>query len=165
MTQLRMSSLENLFFSQLNDLLTAEQLVADALPRLAQSAAEPKLQAALADQWEESRTRAQRLRQVLTGLGRTNGATPCEAVRGLLRESAQIAAIPGDPAVRDAALVAAAQRLAHYEIASYGTVRTYAEMLGFTDAAERLQQSLDEEHLCNDRLTRLAVLDINADAM
>jgi ferritin-like metal-binding protein YciE len=82
-----------------------------------------------------------------------------------LRESAEIASIPGDPAVRDAALVAAAQRLAHYEIASYGTVRTYAEMLGFTDAAERLQQSLDEEHLCNDRLTRLAVLDINVEAM
>lgn len=105
---------------------------------------------------EETRNHVSRLERVFNSLGTTSAGKECEAMKGLIKEGEEVINMKGDSTVKDAALIAAAQRVEHYEIAGYGTARTFADKLGFSDAADILQDTLDEEGSADKKLTSLA---------
>ncbi|HEY2840034.1 MAG TPA: DUF892 family protein, partial [Pirellulales bacterium] len=102
-----------------------------------------------------------RLEQIFEQLGHTPRATKCKAMEGLIEEAAKLIEEQGDPAIKDAALIAAAQRVEHYEMAAYGAARTYAELLGYHQAAEALDRTLDEEKMADEKLNDLALSEVN----
>lgn len=151
-----LNSLHDLFVHEIRDLYSAEQQLVSALPKMASAATSSDLQQAFRQHLEQTRTHVTRLESILTEIGESNTGEECEGMRGLIKEGEQVLQAGGDTAVKDAALIAAAQRVEHYEIAGYGTARTYAEHLGMDDAAKILQQTLDEEGNTNKKLTKLA---------
>ncbi len=156
---MRLQSLEDVFADQVEDLYSAETQLVQALPRIAAAASHDELREALQQHLQETRGHVERLDRVrrdLPGLGNGVGAQECEGMRGLLREGEEILAAPGDPAAKDAALIAAAQRVEHYEIAAYGTARTLADQLGLRDAKDLLDETLDEESKADKLLTKIA---------
>jgi ferritin-like metal-binding protein YciE len=140
----QLDNLNDLFIEQLADLHSAETQLVDALPKMATAASHDELRQTFQHHLEETRDHLQRLDDIISGLDRTV-TKQCEAMRGLIREGEEIVSAAGDPAVRDAGLIAAAQRVEHYEIAAYGTARTLADQLDLGDARELLDQTLDEE--------------------
>lgn len=160
----RLDSLEDLFVDQLKDLYDAEQWLTSALPKMAAAAQNPGLKAAFTDHLREAQGQVNRLEEVFRSIGRTASAETCEAMKGLIVEGQEAIAAAGDPAVKDAALIAAAQRVEHYEMAGYGCARTFARQLGKADAARLLQQTLDEEGAADKKLTSLAEGIINPKA-
>lgn len=160
----RLDSLEDLLIDQLKDLYDAEQRITKALPKMAAAAHSPSLKTAFLDHLRETEGQIVRLERVFTSLGKTASAVTCQAMKGLIAEGDEAVAAEGDPAVKDAALIAAAQRVEHYEMAGYGCVRTFARQLGKTEAAQLLQETLDEEGATDKKLTALAEMSINRDA-
>jgi ferritin-like metal-binding protein YciE len=160
----KLESMEDLFLHELKDLLSAERQMTKALPKLAKAAHSPKLKEAFEGHLAETEEHVVRLEQILSGMGVAVRAEKCEAMQGLIKEGDETVKLDGDPAVKDAALIAAAQRVEHYEIASYGCARTYAEQLGKLEFSGMLQQTLDEEKAADEKLTELAMADINARA-
>jgi ferritin-like metal-binding protein YciE len=157
----QLNSLEDLFFEQLQDLYDAEQRLTKALPKMAEAAHDASLRAAFTDHLRETQNQVTRLEQVFRSAGKSPAAKTCEAMKGLIAEGDEVVSASGDPMVKDAALIASAQRVEHYEIAGYGTARTFAERLGREDAARLLQQTLDEEGAADKKLTRIAESAIN----
>jgi len=155
------NSLSDLMVQQLKDLYDCEQQLTEALPKLAQAANSPALKRAFQDHFNQTQTHVNRLEQVFRGLDCEPEAETCPAIKGIIKEGNDIASAKGDPAVRDAGLIAAAQRAEHYEIAGYGTVRTFAQHLGRNDLAQILQMTLDEEGEADKKLTTLAESGIN----
>lgn len=151
-----LKSLKDLFYHELQDLYDAEQQLAVALPRMADAAHSPELKEALTDHLTATRHHLERLDKAFTELGAVKTGVTCEAMKGLIREAESIVEAHGDPNVKDAALIGAAQRIEHYEIAAYGTARTFAEELDLDDIADLLQDTLDEEGDADERLTDLA---------
>lgn len=152
-----LQNLQDLFIHELRDLYNAEQQLVTALPKMAQAASTPELKDAFNHHLEQTRNHVNRLDSVFSDLGTTSSGEECEAMKGLIKEGEEIiSATTGSNAVKDAALIAAAQRVEHYEIAGYGTVRTYAQELGHGKAADLLQETLDEESKANKKLTSLA---------
>ncbi len=151
-----LNSLQELFVHELRDLYNAEQQLVSALPKMARAATSSDLQSAFTMHLEETRTHVNRLEKIFNSLGTTSVGKECEAMKGLLKEGEEAINARGDSAVKDAALIAAAQRVEHYEIAGYGTARTFADQLGFDDAADLLQDTLDEEGAADKKLTKLA---------
>ncbi len=152
-----LQNLQDLFIHELRDLYNAEQQLVTALPKMASAASTPELKEAFNHHLEQTRNHVTRLNTVFSELGTTGGGEECEAMKGLIKEGEDIInATAGNSAVKDAALIAAAQRVEHYEIAGYGTVRTYAQELGHSKAADLLQKTLDEEGKANKKLTSLA---------
>jgi len=151
-----LDSLRDVFEEQINDLRSAEEQLVEALPKLAAAATSPELKNAFEEHLAETKQHVERLDDVfsITGLERT-GET-CEGMRGLIKEGSETAAEPGDGMAKDAALIAAAQRVEHYEIAGYGTVVTLADHLGFDEAKDVLGQTLDEEGAADKLLTKIA---------
>lgn len=151
-----MNTLQDLFVEQLSDLYSAETQLINALPKMAQATSSKDLQKAFETHLTQTQEHVERLDQVFnqTGLKRMN--EKCKGMEGLIKEGEQAIKMQGDPKVRDAGLIAAAQRIEHYEIAGYGTVRTYADQLGFDDAKDLLQKTLDEEGKTDQLLTKLA---------
>lgn len=151
-----LDSLHNLFVDQLKDLYSAENQLVEALPKMVEAASSSELREAFEHHLEQTREHVHRLDQVFIELGEDAYGEVCEAMEGLVEEGSEAIEARGNPTVKDAALIAAAQRVEHYEIAGYGTVRTYAHELGYNDAANLLQRTLDEEGEADKKLTKIA---------
>jgi len=154
-------SLDGLLVEQLKDLYDAESRLLVALPEMAEAASSTDLKRAFQSHLGETQDHVRRLDLVFNILGEGPETTTCEAMKGLLKEGKEMIEAKGDPNVKDAALIASAQRVEHYEIASYGTARTFAERLGHVEAARILQQTLDEEGAADKKLTQIAEDSIN----
>jgi len=153
---MNLNSLQDVFKEQIEDLYSAETQLVEALPKVAAAANSDELKTALQQHLEETRGHVQRLQQIFGDAGITSPSEHCKGMEGLLEEGNEIAGAQGDPAAKDAALIAAAQRVEHYEIAAYGTARTLADALGFDDAKDLLDQTLDEESDADKLLTKIA---------
>ena len=161
------SSIPNLYallIDELEDIYDAENQLLEALPKMAEAANHPELKEALTSHLGQTRTHVQRLNQMMSVLGLSAKGKTCQAMTGLLKEGREALEINGPAAVRDAALIGAAQRVEHYEIAAYGTARTFADLLGELDVANLLQTTLDEESATNRFLTEIAV-SVNTNAL
>jgi ferritin-like metal-binding protein YciE len=160
----KMESLHDLFVKELSDLHSAENQIMKALPKMQRAASSPQLQDAFEHHLEETKEQFSRLEQVFERLGEKPGKKKCKGIEGIIEEGAEVLGMKGDAATRDAALIASAQKVEHYEIASYGTVATYARMLGDMEAARSLGQILDEEKETDEKLTQLAKRQVNVEA-
>jgi ferritin-like metal-binding protein YciE len=157
-------SLKDLYFDELGDLYDAETQILRTLPRLAEAARAPELRDALRKHSEESRLHLERLELIFTHWGQRRRSRPCGGVSGIVQEADdRLNEVTTDDA-RDAAIIGAAQRVEHYEIAAYGCARTYARRLNRDDEARLLQETLDEEGRADHRLTEIAEAHINDDA-
>ena len=141
---------------QLRDLYDAETRLVEALPKMVEAAAAPELKAAFKSHLAETENQVTRLEQAFEMLSTKPKAETCDAMKGLLKEGDKVIMGSGDASVRDAALIAAAQRVEHYEMAGYGAARNFAQRLGRQDVARLLQQTLDEEGNADKKLTQIA---------
>lgn len=160
-----LDSLEKLYAHQLKDLHSAENQVLEALPKMQAAARNEDLQKAFAHHLAETKEHVARLEKVFQGLDFKPGGERCEAAAGIIKEGDSAIAADADERVRDAALVAAAQRFEHYEMAGYGTVVAMAKQLGRHDDVDVLQKTLEEEGLADRHLSQLAEKSINFAAM
>jgi ferritin-like metal-binding protein YciE len=151
-----MATFEDLYVTQLRDLYDAEMQIIQALPKMAEAAHSMDLRDAFSDHLNQTQDQVRRLENIFSRIGQTPQGHRCVGMEGLIKEGEEILHEKGNPDVRDAALIAAAQKVEHYEIAGYGTVRAYAEELGFSDQASMLQESLDQEGRTDKKLTKLA---------
>jgi ferritin-like metal-binding protein YciE len=159
-----LESLRDLYVHELRDLYNAETQLIKALPKMAKAASAPELRAAFEEHLSVTKRQVDRLDQIFEALDERPTGKKCVAMEGLIEEGKEMMKEDAEPAVLDAALIAAAQKVEHYEIAGYGCVRTYARMLGFEDAAELLQETLNEEGEADHKLTELAESVINVEA-
>ena len=153
---MQLQSLQDVFTHELQDLYDAENQLLQALPKMAQAASNQELRNAFEHHLDETRDHVQRLEEIFGQLGISGSGETCEAMRGLIKEGEKTIAIQGDPTAKDAALIAAAQRVEHYEIAAYGTVVTLADTLDYDDARDLLDDTLDEEANADKLLTKIA---------
>jgi len=153
---MKLNSLEDLFVHELQDLYDAEHQITKALPKMAKAASSPELKRAFETHLEETRKQIERLAQVFDLLGKPAKGKKCEAMNGLLEEGENLMSEDAEPEVLDAGLIAAAQKVEHYEISGYGSVRTWAQTLGHIEASELLQQILDEESATDEKLNQIA---------
>ena len=160
----KMDDLDDLLLSQLRDLYDAEKQLITALPRMERAASTDVLQAAFRNHWEETKLHQQRLEQVFGWLSVQPDCETCEAMQALLTESEQAITLECDLNLKDAALIAACQRIEHYEIASYGCARTFAGHLGHIEVVRILQTTLDEERRADQSLTDIAENYVNLHA-
>ncbi len=156
-----MESLDELLAEELKDIYSAEKQLLRALPKMAKKASAPELKTALQEHTEMTQRQIERLEDVFEALGKPAKAKTCKAMKGLLEEATEIMEEDASDAVLDAGIIAAAQKVEHYEIASYGTVRTWARLCGQEEAANLLQETLDEESQTDERLTELAESIVN----
>jgi ferritin-like metal-binding protein YciE len=161
---MKLDSLQDLLVDELKDLYSAENQLVKALPKMAKAASSPDLRAALKDHLAVTCGQVRRLEKVFKQVSASPRGKKCKGMEGLIEEGNEIMHEDGSPAVLDAAIIGAAQRVEHYEMAGYGCVRTYAKRLGYTEAARLLQQTLDEEAEADKTLTALAEGVINAEA-
>jgi ferritin-like metal-binding protein YciE len=161
---MEMDSLRKLYIDELKDLYSAEKQILQALPKMAKKATSEQLKKGFEMHLEETRMQVERLDQIFELLGKSPRGKKCKGMEGLLEEGKEMMQEDMDPEVMDAALIAAAQRVEHYEIAGYGTVRTYAQLLGENQHVKLLQQTLDEEGNTDKKLTQLAS-SINVEAL
>ena len=153
---MQLQTLHDLFVEQLQDLYSAETQLVQALPEMAAAASHDELRQAFEQHLGETHDHVSRLDDIFGQLGISYSGETCEGMQGLIREGREFLDIEGDSAVRDAALIAAAQRVEHYEIAGYGTVSTLADNLDLGDAKDLLNQTLDEEGQADKLLTKIA---------
>jgi ferritin-like metal-binding protein YciE len=161
---MKFESLSDVFEAELKDLYSAEQQLVDALPSIASAASSSELKQAIESHLEETRGHVKRLEQVFDVTGIPAESEHCDGMEGLISEGSEIAEAGGDGDARDAALIGAAQRVEHYEIAAYGTARTLAQQLGQNEAADLLNQTLNEESAADEKLTQIATSSVNASA-
>lgn len=160
----KMESLNDLYEDQLKDLYSAEKQLVKAIPKMVKSAESPDLQKAFKEHLSQTEQHVERIERIFSNLGGSPRGKKCVAMEGLIEEGGELMKEDVDPDVLDAGLIAAAQKVEHYEIASYGTARAWAEKLGHNDAVRLLQQTLDEESMANEKLTQLAESHINMEA-
>lgn len=160
----KLSSLDDLLVHELQDIYHAEGQILKALPKLAKAASHPELKTAFEEHRVQTQGQVERLEQAFKLLGVPVKGRKCEGMAGLIEEGKKVMEQNAEPAVLDAALIMAAQKVEHYEIASYGCVCTYAEMLGYNQVHDLLGQNLDEEESTDQRLTALAESVINPEA-
>jgi len=157
------STLNELFVEELRDLYDAEKQLTKALPKMAKAASSDKLRAAFEEHLQQTEGHVERLEQIFEALGEKATGKKCAAMAGLVKEGEEIAS-DTEEQVRDAGLIAAAQKVEHYEIAGYGAARTHAELLGQEDAVELLEETLEEEKETDAKLTELAESSANEEA-
>lgn len=150
------TSLRELFIEELKDLYDAENQLIEALPKMAEASMSAELRNAFEEHLQQTRNHAQRLEQVFQFVGEKPKKGDCKAMTGLVKEGNQVIKDIDQEEVRDAAIISAAQRVEHYEIAGYGTLRTWAGLLGHTDAEQLLQQTLDEEKEADEKLNEIS---------
>lgn len=148
--------LKELYIEELKDLYSAENQLVKALPKLAKAATSPELRSGFEEHLEQTQGHVERLEKIFKALDESPKGKKCAGMEGLVQEGSEVMAEDFEGAVMDAALIGAAQRVEHYEIAAYGTVRELAEILGEPDQASLLQQTLDEEKETDEKLTELA---------
>jgi ferritin-like metal-binding protein YciE len=161
---MEIDTLRKLYVEELKDLYSAEKQILQALPRMAKKATNPQLKAGFEEHARQTEEQVKRLDRIFEGLGKSPRGKKCKGMEGLIEEGKEIMQEDMDEDTRDAGLIAAAQKVEHYEMAGYGTVRTYAQLLGETEAAKLLQTTLDEEGMTDKKLTQLAEA-INVEAM
>lgn len=147
---------EDLFVDELKDIHDAERRITKALPKMIKAASSDELRTALEDHLQVTEGHVERLERIFEGLGKTPGRKTCDAMVGLLEEGSQLIQEDGPESIIDAGIIAAAQKVEHYEMATYGTLRDWAKLLGHDDAARLLQETLDEEGEADKTLTRLS---------
>lgn len=161
---MELASLHELYVEGLRDLYSAEQQILKALPKLQKGATSPRVKEAFATHLAQTEEHVVRLEQIFDELGISPKGKHCKGMEGLVAEGADLLKEDANPEVLDAGLISSAQHVEHYEMAGYGTARTYAQLLGFPKQAELLQQTLDEEQATDLLLTELA-LSVNVDAI
>lgn len=159
--KIKLDTMRDLYVEQLADILHAERQIEKAMPGMISAAESEDLREALAAHAEETKSHIQRLERIFADLGQTPPIHKCAAMLGLIEEANELLRADGEATVRDAAIIAAAQRIEHYEIAAYGCARTFAHILGRETDAEELRSTLEEERTADLRLTRLAEEGIN----
>jgi ferritin-like metal-binding protein YciE len=162
---MKLDSLHKLYIEELRDLYNAENQLLKALPKMAKAASSEELKQAFEDHFEETKDHVERLEDIFAGLEESPKGKTCHGMKGLIEEGSEMLDKEGEESVLDAGIIGAAQRVEHYEIAAYGTVRTFATLLGEDEAADLLQQTLDEEGETNKRLTELAEEIVNPEAL
>jgi ferritin-like metal-binding protein YciE len=160
----KMSTLDELFLGEIRDLYDAERQLIKALPKMAKAASSEDLRAAFEEHLLQTEMQIDRLDQIFEALGEKASGKKCAAMAGLVKEGDEIAADTESTAVRDAGLIAAAQKVEHYEIAGYGAARTHAQLLGNEEAAQLLEETLEEEKEADEKLNALAESTVNEDA-
>ncbi|HSI15620.1 MAG TPA: ferritin-like domain-containing protein [Chthoniobacter sp.] len=161
---MKLKTLNDLFLHELKDLYSAENQLVKALPKMAKAATNEELKAGFEEHLEQTKGHVERLEQIAEQLGVKLSGHKCKAMEGLVEEGAELIDEEAEDVIRDAGLIGAAQRVEHYEMAGYGTAVALANGLGHTDAAELLQQTLDEEKETDAKLTELAESTINVEA-
>lgn len=149
-------SMEKLFINELKDLYSAEKQITRALPKMAKASTSEELRSAFEEHLEQTKGQIERLDRVFEILGKTAGGKTCQGMKGLIEEGQEVMEEAEEGEIRDAAMIGAAQRVEHYEIAAYGTVRTLAQLMGQKEIAQLLQETLDEEGQTDKKLTSIA---------
>jgi ferritin-like metal-binding protein YciE len=162
---MKLNTLKQLYIEELRDLYSAENQLLKALPKMAKGASSEELKLAFENHLDQTKVHVERLEEIFERLNETPKGKTCQAMKGLVEEGSEILGEDGEESVRDAGIIAAAQKVEHYEIASYGTVRTFAQLLGEDEAAELLQETLDEEGEADKLLTQLAQEIVNPEAL
>jgi len=160
---MKLETLHDLYVNELHDLYDAENQIVKALPKMIESSRSTELRNALSNHLEETRTQVRRLEQIFQMHGEDIKGEKCKGLRGIIDEGEDLIKHDDNLNVRDAAIIAAAQKVEHYEMAGYGTVRTWAEMMGHERAAQLLQETLNEEGEADKKLTSIART-LNAEA-
>jgi ferritin-like metal-binding protein YciE len=159
-----LDTLADAFYDELRDVLSAERQLVKALPKLAKEANSTELQRAIKDHLKETEAQVERVERAFEDTGKAARAKTCEAMQGLIEEAEKMLKEEAEPAVRDAVIIGCAQKVEHYEIATYGTLCTWAKTLGYSDALDLLKQNIDEEKAADETLSEIAE-SINADAL
>ena len=162
---MKLNTLKQLYIEELRDLHSAENQLLKALPKMAKGASSDELKLAFENHLDQTKVHVERLEEIFERLDETPKGKTCQAMKGLVEEGSEILEEEGEESVLDAGIIAAAQKVEHYEIASYGTVRTFAQLLGEDEAAELLQETLDEEGEADKLLTQLAQEIVNPEAL
>jgi ferritin-like metal-binding protein YciE len=162
---MKLDSLKKLYLEELRDLYSAETQLVKALPKMAKGASSAELKQGFESHLEQTKEHVERLDEIFAQLDEKPTGKTCKAMKGLIEEGSEMLAQEGDESVIDAGLIGAAQRVEHYEIAAYGTVRTFANSLGEDEAVELLQQTLDEEGETDKELSALAEGIVNEEAL
>ena len=161
---MKLDSLRSLWIEEMRDLYNAETQLLKALPKMAKKASTPELKEAFESHLDETQTHVERLDEIFDRLGKKPTGKTCKAMKGLIEEGAEMMMEDGLDSVIDAGIIAAAQRVEHYEIAGYGVVRTFASLLREDEAEELLQETLDEEGAADEKLTEIAESIVNEEA-
>ena len=162
---MKLDSLKKLYVEELRDIYSAETQLVKALPKMAKGASSAELKQAFEDHLEQTKEHIERLEEIFHRLNEKPTGKTCKGMKGLLEEGSEMLAEEGEESVIDAGLIGAAQRVEHYEIAAYGTVRTFANLLGEEEAADLLQQTLEEEGETDKHLSELAEEIVNQEAI
>jgi ferritin-like metal-binding protein YciE len=160
----KLATLEDLYTDLLKDLYSAEKQIVKALPKLAKNAQSPDLQKAFQEHLRQTEGQVERIERIFSEMGGSPRGKKCVGMEGLIAEGNELLQEDTEPDVLDAGLIAAAQKVEHYEIASYGTARAWAQRLGYDKAARLLQQTLEEEATANEKLTKIAESHVNMEA-
>lgn len=158
------SKLMKLFEDELKDIYWAEKALTKALPKMIKNANSEELIEAIEEHLSETEMQVQKIEQIFEIIEKKPQAKKCEAMAGLIKEAEEIMKDADKGVMRDAAIISAAQKVEHYEIASYGTLRTFAQTLGITEAAQILEEILEEEKAADEKLTEIAEATINIEA-
>lgn len=158
------TKLQKLFEEELKDIYWAEKALTKAIPKMVKKATSEELKQALENHLSQTEEQVSRIEQVFESIGKDPKTKKCEAMEGLIAEAESIMEESDEGVMRDAGIISAAQKVEHYEIATYGTLRTFAQHLGFDQAVSLLQQTLDEEKHADEKLTEVAESAINLDA-
>jgi len=162
---MKLDTLQKLYTNELRDLYNAENQLLKALPKMAKAASSKELKNAFQKHLDQTKSHVERLEQVFEELGEKPKGKTCHGMKGLIEEGSEILEEDGEESVLDAGIIVAAQKVEHYEIASYGSVRTFAELLGKQKSAGLLQATLDEESETNEALNQLAEGIVNPEAL
>ncbi len=160
-----MNTLRELLIEEMQDILHAEKQLVKALPKMAKAAQSPKLKAGFEEHLEQTKGQVVRLEQAFQALGEKAKTKKCHAMEGLVMEGEELIKEEDESPVRDAGLIAGAQKVEHYEIATYGTLCTWAKLLGENEALKLLKATLDEEETTDKKLSKLAETAVNKDAL
>jgi ferritin-like metal-binding protein YciE len=161
---MELQTLKDLYIHELKDLFSAEQQLVKVLPKMAKAASNKELAAGFQEHLEQTKGHAQRLEQILSSHQQTTRGPKCKGMEGIVAEGAEMIEEEADDEVKDAGLIATAQRVEHYEMAGYGTARTYAELLGDKEGAKLLGVTLEEERETDQKLSKLAKSAVNVAA-
>ncbi len=161
---MRIDTLQKLYEDELKDLHSAERQIIQALPKMIKAASHPDLKAALEEHLEVTREHLARLDRIFEKLGKKGTGKKCKGMEGVIADGKELLEEDVEESVLDAGIISAAQHVEHYEMAGYGTVRTYAKLLGETEAAKLLERTLEEEKEADAKLTELAEASINLEA-
>ncbi|MGH9407233.1 MAG: ferritin-like domain-containing protein [Terriglobia bacterium] len=161
---MKYETMKDLFLDELRDMYDAEQEIVKALPKMAEAAGSPQLRQAFQHHLQQTEHHVTRLEQIFQGIGEKPKTKKCDGVRGILEEGEDLIGDKGDKAVLDAGLIAAAQRVEHYEMAVYGSLKAWAGQIADAQAVRLLNETLEEEKEADQKLTEIATTDVNREA-